>query len=176
MMRRRELETILRAASKVARDREFFLIGSQAFHATCRRAPAEVLLSLECHLYPTNRPETANLLANELGENSEFARRNGFYADIVTPDIATLPSGWKRRLKPFRTGTVTAFCLDLYDLIVGKLVAARLKDLEFIGALLRLRLADHKLIQRRITRIPSSAERARLRLRLRLLFAEVSSE
>ena len=174
-MRRRELETTLRAAGKVARDLEFFLIGSQALHAVSRRAPAEVLLSQECDIYPKNRPETANLLHNELGPNSAFARRHGFYADVVTPDLATLPSGWKRRVKPLRTGRVTAFCLDLYDLIVSKLVAARLKDLELIGALLRLGLADHKLIQRRITKIPSSPERGRLRLRLRLLLKEVRS-
>jgi hypothetical protein len=55
LVRKREVETTLRAAGRVAREAEFFLIGSQAVHAYCRRPPAEVLLSQECDLYPKNR-------------------------------------------------------------------------------------------------------------------------
>ena len=84
-MKRRELETALRTAGRVARETEFFLIGSQAVHAYCRRPPAEVLLSQECDLYPMNRPEIANLLDAQLGRGSRFARRRGFYVDVVTP-------------------------------------------------------------------------------------------
>ena len=46
-MKRRELETAHRTAGRVARETEFFLIGSQAVHAYCRRPLAEVLLSQE---------------------------------------------------------------------------------------------------------------------------------
>lgn len=92
-MTRSQLEKTLRAAGRVAGDAEFFLIGSQAVHAFCRRAPSEVLLSQECDLYPKNRPETANLIDAELGRRSHFYRTNGFYADVVTPELATLPAG-----------------------------------------------------------------------------------
>ena len=55
-MKRRELETTLKAAGRVAQEVEFFLIGTQAVHAHCRRLPAEALFSQECDLYPKNCP------------------------------------------------------------------------------------------------------------------------
>src|SRR5437899_11715805 len=98
-MRRRELETVLREAARVASELEFFLIGSQAVHGYCRRVPCDVLVSEECDIYPKSRPETANLIDAELGRRSQFARKHGFYADVVTPEIATLAIGWDARLK-----------------------------------------------------------------------------
>lgn len=74
-MRRRDVEQTLRAAGRVAHETEFFLIGSQAVHAYCRRPPAEVLLSQECDLYPKNHPETANLIEEALGRGSSYARK-----------------------------------------------------------------------------------------------------
>src|SRR5256885_8250751 len=127
-MKRREFKAVLRAAARVGRTREFIIIGSQALHAHCLRPPAEVLLSQECDLYPPTRVQAAGLLANQLGPASAFARRHGFYVDVVTPEIATVPDGWERRLKPLKVGTITAFCLDLDDLAVSKLAAGPLKD------------------------------------------------
>ncbi len=103
-MKRSELRTALRAAARVARQSEFILIGSQAVHAHCHRPPAEVVRSQECDLYPRTHPQAANLLDTELGRKSAFARRHGFYVDVVTPDLATLPDGWEKRLTPFRVG------------------------------------------------------------------------
>jgi len=174
-MKRRELELALRSAGKVAREREFLLIGSQAVHAYCRRPPAEVLLSQECDLYPRNRPETANLLDAELGRGSRFARRHGFYVDVVAPELASLPRGWERRLKPLRAGTVTAFCLEVHDLLVSKLAAGRLKDLEFAGALLQLRLAEPRTTRLRIRQFPLARDRARLRSRLQAVLDDLQS-
>jgi hypothetical protein len=142
------------------------MIGSQAVHAYCRRPPAEVLLSQECDLYPKYRPETATLIDSEVGRRSAFARRHGFYADVVTPDLASLPNGWERRLIPLRLGRITALCLEAHDLVVSKLAAGRLKDLEFVGAMLQLKLADAKVVRRRIRQFPLERDRPRLRTRL----------
>ena len=73
-VRKRELKLALQSAGRIARDQEFFLIGSQAIHAYCGRPPAEVTLSQECDLYPKNRPETANLLDAKLGRGSPKPR------------------------------------------------------------------------------------------------------
>jgi hypothetical protein len=81
------------------------------------------------------------VLARELGRKSAFARKHGFYMDVVTPDIACLPGGWEKRLKPFRVSGITASCLDMHDLLASKLSAGRLNDLELAGAVLKLRLA-----------------------------------
>lgn len=168
-MRKKELELALRSAARIAGENEFYLIGSQAIHAYSNRPPAEVLLSQECDLYPKNRPEAALLLIAKLGRGSPFARQHGFYVDVVTPELPSLPSGWKRRLRPLRIRAATALCLDVHDLLVSKLAAGRLKDFEFAGALFRLRLADARTTRLRICRLSSSGQRSRVRARLQLV-------
>jgi hypothetical protein len=153
-----ELKIALKAAAKVAHEREFVIIGSQAIHAHCRRPPAEVLLSQECDLYPRNNPQAATLLDRELGRNSAFARKHGFYVDVVSPEIASLPEGWEKRVKHFHVGQVTAFCLEIHDLLASKLAAGRLKDLELAGAVLKLHLASVRTLRNRIAKLlPVSA-------------------
>jgi hypothetical protein len=157
-VKKRELKTALKAAAEVARECEFVIIGSQAIHAQCRRPPAEVLLSQECDLYPRTHPEAAALLDRELGRNSAFARRHGFYVDVVTPEIANLPGGWEKRMKRFRVGPITAHCLEMHDLLASKLVAGRLKDLELAGAMLKVQLASVRTLRLRIEKLlPASA-------------------
>jgi hypothetical protein len=162
-MKRSELQAALRAAARVARQTEFILIGSQAIHAHCHRPPAEVLLSQECDLYPRTHPQVANLLVTELGRNSAFARRHGYYVDVVTPELATLPDEWENRLKPFRVGRITAFCLELHDLLASKLAAGRLKDLELVGAVLKLGLGKASMLRRRIAKFHLESERQKAR-------------
>ncbi len=166
-MRKHELKAALRAAARLTGEHEFFIIGSQALHAVCSRPPAEVLVSQECDLYPRTRPETAGLLDRELGRNSAFARKHGFYVDVVTPEIASLPEGWESRMKPFCVGRVTASCLDIHDLLASKLAAGRLKDLELVGAVLKLRLVRLRVLRARLSKLgPASAtEQALLSLK-----------
>jgi hypothetical protein len=172
-MRRSELAHALRAAGKAAGEREFIVIGSQAIHASCTRPPVEALLSLECDIYPLNRPELANLLDRELGRSSKYARQHGFYVDIVDPAIAILPRGWRSRLRPLRAGKVTARCLEIHDLVVSKLTAGRLRDLEFAGAILKRRLIKLPTLRRRISQLEDPHRIEALRLRLRLLIKEL---
>jgi hypothetical protein len=166
-MKKRELKIALRAAGDVSHEREFFLIGSQAIHAYCHHPPAEVLLSQECDLYPRHHSEAASLLHSQLGRGSKFARKHGFYVDVVTPEIASLPDGWEKRLRPLRVGNVTAYCLEVHDLIVSKLAAGRLKDLEFSAALLKREVANAASVRRRINQCPSERERPYLRAQLK---------
>jgi hypothetical protein len=156
-VKKHELKTALKAAARVAREREFFIIGSQALHAHCKRPPAEVLLSQECDLYPRTRPQAAALLDRELGRNSAFARKHGFYVDVVTPDIASLPEGWQKRVKYFRVGLITAFCVEIHDLLASKLAAGRLKDLELAGAVLKLRLARVSTLRARVSQLTAAS-------------------
>ena len=64
-----------------------------------------------------------------------------------------LPAGWKERLVSVRnsnTGGGVGLCLEVHDLAASKLVAGREKDLGFVGALLRHRMAQADLIQQRL--------------------------
>jgi hypothetical protein len=174
-MRRSQVGRLLRQAGKITKESEFFLIGSQAVHAVMSRPPAEVLLSRECDLYPKNRPEVADLIHRELGPASRYARTEGFYADVVTPKLATLPAGWESRLKRLRLGPVTAWCLELHDLVVSKLAAGRLKDLEFAAALLALGFVQRPVLSRRISRLASRIEADRIRSRLEVVLDDLRS-
>ena len=172
-MTRDELKTALKAAAHVAREHEFFIIGSQAVHAHCKRPPAEVLLSQECDLYPRNHPQAATLIERELGRNSAFARKHGFYVDVVTPEIASLPEGWENRVKHLHVGRITAFCLEIHDLLLSKLAAGRLKDLELAGALLKLRLASVPTLRRRLVKLFPTSAREQARSSLAVVMREV---
>jgi hypothetical protein len=165
-MRKRELEIALRAAGKISPEKEFFLHGSQAIHAYCRRPPDVVLISQECDIYPKNFSGVANLLHAELGRGSSFARRHGFYIDVVAPEIADLPEGWEKRLKPLRFGAVTAFCVDVYDLAIAKLSAGRLKDLEFVASLIKQRVVVVPKLRGKIGRLTAEHERTHLHAQL----------
>ena len=140
-MKKRELETALRAAAKVARETEFFIIGTQAVHA--------------------------------LGRGSRFGRQHGFYIDVVSPEIATLPSSWQSRLRSLRFGKTIALSLEVHDLIIRKLAAGRLKDLEFAGALLRLNLASREVLRRRIGQLDLNNARAQVRFRLKMVLDDL---
>jgi hypothetical protein len=139
------------------------------------RPPAEVLLSRECDIYPKNRPQIANLLHQKLGPASRFARQEGYFADVVTPELATLPAGWESRVKPLKFGPVTAWCLEVHDLVVSKLAAARLKDLEFAAAMLELGFAKQRTLFQRIARLDSEREADRVRSRLKIVLDDIKS-
>ena len=173
-MRKIELRKAVQAAAEVARDSEFIIIGSQAFHAHSTRAPAEVLLSQECDLYPKNRPETANLLQTKLGRGTAFARKNGFFVDVVTPELATLPIGWQRRLKALRFGRATALCLGLSDLVISKIAAGRIKDREFVAAVLKLNLVNRRDLKRRLGDLPEASAREAIENELQLILREIA--
>jgi hypothetical protein len=82
--------------------------------------------------------EMAAILGEAVGQQSLFAKRHGYYADILRPVIAeTLPAGWESRLHPV-AGYDKVFALDAYDLALVKLMIGRQKDLDLLRALLKL--------------------------------------
>lgn len=65
-------------------------------------------------------------------------------------------------------GDVTARCLEIHDLIVTKLAAGRLKDYEFIAAVLMAKLGTKNQVMRRIQTFPDPHTQAVLLARLRI--------
>src|ERR1039457_2285746 len=158
-MTKSKLEIMLREAGALARDRDFFLFGSQSLRAVCARYPREFPKTLEADLYPRHHPQAWGLLRQQMGRDSKFYRRHGVYLDCVDPGLATLPDGWTERLIPFRTprtGGVTAWCLEPNDLFASKLAAGRDKDQKFLRAMLRHKFAKPDIVRRRIPGLPVS--------------------
>jgi hypothetical protein len=172
-MRRAQLEHIIRAAAGITGADRFIIVGSQSILGQFPNAPDELLISIEADIFSLRDPVDADLIDGSIGEGSPFHQTFGYYAHGVALETAVLPDGWKDRLVSIstqNTGGGTGLCLEVHDLAVSKLVAAREKDLDFVSALLRHRLAKSDLIEQRLTSTPISEEhRTASRARLKRL-------
>ena len=148
-MTKAEFEDLLSRAGELAKDWNFFLIGSQALRGVCATIPRDFPKTIEADRY----------------------------LDCTDPGLATLPDGWTERLIPFRTprtGGVTAWCLAPHDRFVSKLVAWREKGQQFLRAMLKHKLARPKLVANRIEDLPvSSADQAELKMHAEELVAQL---
>lgn len=147
-MKRDEFEHVIRAAADVAED-DIVVIGSQAVLAQYPNAPATLLQSLEVDLFPKNNPERAEEIDGALGDGSRFHETYGYYAHGVGPETPIAPAGWEERLVRLelpailRSGrTVTAWCLEVHDVLLAKLAAGRPHDFEFAEEAIRARLVE----------------------------------
>src|SRR6266487_5208899 len=164
-MKRSELEHLIRAAGRVAGEREIVVIGSQAVLGQFPDSPAALLRSMEADLYPKRKPEVADKVDGAIGEGSRFHEQYGYYAQGVAPDTATLPRGWQRRLvriENSNTGGYAGLCLDVHDLAISKYAAGREKDLEFTRELARHGMTDKRTLLKRLaaTRLEAALARS----------------
>jgi hypothetical protein len=149
-MKRSDLEHILRASKGVTGETEFIVIGSQSILGPVPDAPRVLRQSMEADLYPRFRPELADSIEGSLGRYSQFDQTFGYFADGVSPNTATLPKGWEERLVRLsneNTGGAVGWCLEPHDLAFSKLAARREKDLTFVSAMLRHKLARQARLQ-----------------------------
>lgn len=167
-MQREQLHELLTRAAEVCARLEFIDFGSQSVHACTAAPPAEVLVFVECDIWFHDEPQVASRLPAELGKDSAFAKTTGVYADPLPPDLPLLPAGWQQRLRDLMIGDIRVRCLEIHDLIVTKLAAGRLKDYEFIAAVLMGKLAHADQAQRRIQSFPDPHTQALLLARLRI--------
>jgi hypothetical protein len=160
-MKQSQLEHILRAAAAITGADEFVIIGSQAVLATYPDPPEELTASIEADVFTFRSPSDADLIDGSIGESSPFHQTFGYYAHGVGEETATLPAGWKNRLIRMRspsTGAATGLCLEVHDLAVSKLIAGRPKDLDFLTALFRHRLAMVDTVRKRLKETALSRE------------------
>jgi hypothetical protein len=174
-MQRSELEHVIRASGDIAKDNEIIVIGSQSVLGQFPNAPVRLLVSMETDVYPRNHPELADKIDGAIGEGSLFHEENGYYAQGVGPNTAVLPAGWQDRLievNNANTNGVSGLCLEVHDLTISKLVAARSKDLEFVQELVRQEMVEAMTLARRlaVTNL-SKDEKQRIALRIASLFS-----
>ena len=173
-MQRSELEHVIRASGKIANDDEIIIIGSQAILGQFPDAPVRLLMSMETDIYPKNNPELADKIDGAIGEGSAFHAEFGYYAQGVGLETAVLPKDWDKRLVPVaneNTNGVTGLCLEVHDLAISKLVAARPKDIEFVRELAKHNLIERMILLDRLAGIElPDALRKNLRSRIKLSF------
>jgi uncharacterized nucleotidyltransferase DUF6036 len=164
-MKRSDLEHLIRAAGRIAGEREIVVIGSQAVLGQFPDSPAALLRSMEADLYPRSKPELADKVDGAIGEGSKFHEQYGYYAQGVAPDTATLPRGWQRRLVRIENSNTDGYaglCLEVHDLAISKYVAGREKDLEFTRELARHGMTGKKTLLKRLGETALEAPLTRL--------------
>lgn len=164
-MKRSELEHLIRAAGKIAGDREIVVIGSQAVLGQFPDAPPVLRRSMEGDLYPKGKPEMADKVDAAIGEGSRFHGQFGYYAQGVGPDTAVLPRGWQGRLvrvENENTGGYVGLCLEVHDLAISKYAAGRDKDLEFTRELARHEMTDKRTLLKRLAATRLTAALAKI--------------
>ena len=155
-MQRPQLEHIIRATSGITGTDRFVVIGSQAVLGQFPNPPAELLVSIEADLFSLRNPSDAELIDGSIGEGSPFHQTFGCYAHGVAEETAVLP------LHNQNTGGGTGLCLEVHDLAVSKLVAGREKDMDYVGALFRHRLARTTVVEERLGVTPLASDRREL--------------
>ena len=175
-MRRSELEHIIRASGDIAQDNEIVVIGSQSILGQFPDAPVRLLVSMEMDVYPKNKPELADKIDGAIGEGSPFHEQNGYYAQGVGPETAVLPDGWEERLivvNNENTNGVSGLCLEVHDLAISKLVAARPKDLQFVQELIQQEMIEQMILIERLAEMRlSETEQGSIKTRIESLFSE----
>ncbi len=160
-MNRLQLEHIIRAAGSIADDSEIIILGSASIFAQFPDLPDLFLLSVEADVFPKNKPQLTDIIDGSIGELSPFHDAFGYYAHGVSKETArNLPAGWETRLIPIKsqnTGGVTGWCLDVHDLIAGKYVSARDKDLEFARMAIKQGLVTEQVLRERVERLDTEA-------------------
>jgi hypothetical protein len=154
-MTREQLEHAIRAICEICGDSEIWIFGSQAILGEFPNAPKTLCASIEVDVQPKNRSDTSDAIEAVLGELSLFHQTHGFYVHALPiEEAATLPQGWKKRTQPVADEIATdgniGWCIEAHDLAVGKLVAYRQKDRDFVRILLLERMISVQVLLERI--------------------------
>jgi hypothetical protein len=96
-MKKSQVEHVIRAASQICDDREFFIIDSQSLHGKYPGVADEILVSQEVDIFARNKRKDSDYL-NCIGVDSPFHETYGYYADPVDERTAVLPKDWKNRV------------------------------------------------------------------------------
>lgn len=121
------------------------IVGSQSLYAVTPHVPDTVKRSVECDfLLLAAGPPAFRAVIEQIGFASSFQETHGYYADAVGLATLVLPTGWQERLVPLadEAGNLRAYCLEVHDTCVSKLMAGRDKDYAFIKELLDRGLVD----------------------------------
>jgi hypothetical protein len=178
-VKREEFEHVIRAAYAIVNE-ELVVIGSQAILAQHPDAPEALLMSSEVDLFPRKNPDRSHEIDGAIGDGSRFHQTYAYYAHGVGPETVVGPAGWEDRLVPLevhtaphKVRTVTAWCLEVHDLILAKLAAGRPHDYEFVEEAIRSGLVDVDRLHLGAELVPDS-HRESVRERLTGLIVKTS--
>jgi len=149
-----QVRQILEEAARLTNHRQFVVVGSLSALGALLDPPPRMVQSIDVDFFLKLDPERVREINDRLGENSEFARTHGYYADAVSPKLVSAPAGWEDRLVqvPFASGIIGWF-LEPNDAAVAKLMRGQANDLEWLRAGLRAGVLSVALIETRIAAV-----------------------
>ncbi len=133
MLRRSEIDHILRAAASLSGHARFVMVGTGAVIATARHIPVAMMLTEEIDIYVEEASDPdliSDLIDASIGRYSQFHKTFGYYGDGVSSRTAVMPLDWRSRAVEYATldGLATALCPSAEDIAIAKLCAWRGKD------------------------------------------------
>lgn len=146
MLRRSDIDHILRAAASLSGHARFVMVGTGAVIATARHIPVAMMQTQEIDIYAegVDDPDlVSDLIDGSIGRYSQFHRTFGYYGDGVSPRTAIMPSDWRSRAVEYVTpdGLATAICPSAEDIAIAKLCAWREKDQAWLREVFRSGIA-----------------------------------
>jgi len=167
-----QVEHVLSEIARAAGISEFVVIGSLSVLGISggrQDIPDRMLLSNEVDAYPEFDPGRATEFTAGWGQGSDFERKHGYYFDAVSPDLPTLPDGWKERLTTLRLKSgITVKFLDSNDAAISKYARGEPKDRQWIrdgirASILSIAVIDYRM---RETLFLSAEEHGRVKAAL----------
>ena len=123
------------------------IVGSQSLYGVTHHVPDIVKRSVECDfLLLAVGPPAFRAVIEQIGFASSFQETHGYYADAVGLATVVLPTGWQERLVPLadEAGNLRAYCLEVHDTCVSKLMAGREKRFHLHQRASGSRAAGHR--------------------------------
>ena len=172
MLRKENIDHILRAAAAITNQSSFVLIGTGAVIATARHIPAVLMMTPEIDLY-VEGDETemfSDLIDATIGQGSIFHRTFRYFGDGVSARTAIMPRDWRSRAVIYTTAdkTVRALCPSADDIAVAKMCAWREKDVSWLGEAFASRIVRVERVESLLGRglPPEAPDESELRRRL----------
>lgn len=102
MLRRADIDHILRAAAALTGHARFVMVGSGAVIATAKHIPVAMMLTKEIDIYADDVADPdpiSDLIDASIGRDSQFDKTFGYYGDGVSPRTAIMPLDWRTRAR-----------------------------------------------------------------------------
>ncbi|OOG39668.1 DUF6036 family nucleotidyltransferase [Polaromonas sp. A23] len=96
--------------------------------------PDAMTMSNDVDCYTKADPGRIFDVVDALGENSPYHKKSGFFLDAVSPELPSLPDGWRERLIKVERDGLRAWFLDPNDAALSKYARGEPRDRRWIQA------------------------------------------
>jgi hypothetical protein len=163
MLRRPDLDHILRAAASLSGHTRFVMVGAGAVITTAWHIPLTMMLTEEIDIYVEEAADPewdSDLIDANIGRYSQFHRTFGCHGDGVSSRTAIMPTDWRTRAREYATpdGAATALCPSADDIAIAKLCAWREKNQAWLREAFRSGIAKAAKVAAMLrTELPDAA-------------------